>query len=58
MSERAPDITVEAAADGRAYQQLFWSLHRKEGRKNEQSDCLSFAKLDKLNRMNIVIRIG
>jgi hypothetical protein len=33
------------------------SLHRKEDREKEHSDCLSFAKLDRLNRMNIVIRI-
>jgi hypothetical protein len=31
-------------------------LHRKEGRENDQSDHLGVAKLDRLNRMNILIR--
>jgi hypothetical protein len=32
-------------------------LHRKEGRENEWSDHFSFTKLDRLNRINLLIRI-
>jgi hypothetical protein len=33
-------------------------LLRKEGREIDQSNCLSFAELHRLNRMNIQKRIG
>jgi hypothetical protein len=32
-------------------------LHWNEGRENEQNNCSFFAELDRLNRMNIQVRL-
>ena len=32
-------------------------LHGNEGKENEQSNCSFFAELDRLNRMNIQVRL-